>query len=191
MEMSLKLRVVRTLKQLGFLSALAAGEHVETPPSVSNLTHNSSAVLQVGQRLGEQMEVLFQVARELEQNASEMQELAAKTWDDFSSLEQSYYNLSYEVFVSAKELKECGNNTELSATIAERLLNILKANGLEAMLVKPGGVFDPGCHVCEAVEDNPNFEPGAIVEVLFDGFVHRTASNLRVIRPARVAVNRK
>lgn len=67
--------------------------------------------------------------------------------------------------------------------IFRKILNYLEADGIVAMDAA-GADFDPNFHEAIAMEDNPDFESGQIVEVLQTGYMY----NDKVIRPARVRV---
>lgn len=69
--------------------------------------------------------------------------------------------------------------------IRSSLADMLKRQGVEAVAVEVGGVFDPAVH--EAVgEMESSHPPGAIAEVLEKGYI----LNGKVIRPVRVKISK-
>lgn len=90
---------------------------------------------------------------------------------------------NFDLAISAMEKQ--GSPDKGIYMIRTQLADALKKQGLEAMAVNPGEVFDPSVHeaVGETESDHP---PGAIAEVLENGYI----LNGQVIRPARVKISK-
>jgi molecular chaperone GrpE len=70
--------------------------------------------------------------------------------------------------------------------IYQKLLNLMKNQGVERMEVKPGDTFDPNIHEAITQEEHPDFEDGQIIDVVQPGY----RISERIIRPAMVRVAR-
>lgn len=70
--------------------------------------------------------------------------------------------------------------------IYQKLLNLMKNQGVERMDVKPGDTFDPNIHEAITQEEHPDFEDGQIIDVVQPGY----RISERIIRPAMVRVAR-
>ncbi len=70
--------------------------------------------------------------------------------------------------------------------ILQKLITLLKNQGIERMDVKPGDEFDPNVHEAITQEDHPDFVDGQIIEIVQPGYFMSD----RIIRPAMVRVAR-
>ncbi len=82
--------------------------------------------------------------------------------------------------------QEANNWVDGVELIHQKLLNLMKNQGVERMEVNPGDAFDPNFHEAITQEDHPEFEDGQIIEIVQPGY-HISD---RIIRPAMVRVAR-
>ncbi len=82
-----------------------------------------------------------------------------------------------------KELAGWVNGIEL---IYQKLLNLIKNQGVERMDVNPGDEFDPNIHEAITQEEHPDYQDGQIIDIVQPGY----QISDRIIRPAMVRVAR-
>jgi len=82
-----------------------------------------------------------------------------------------------------EDLESWLNGLEL---IQQKLMNQMKNQGVERMVVNPGDEFDPNIHEAITQEEHPDFKEGQIIDVVQPGY----RISERVIRPAMVRVAR-
>ena len=70
--------------------------------------------------------------------------------------------------------------------IYQKLLNLIKNQGVEQMDVNPGDEFDPNIHEAITQEEHPVYSEGQIIDIVQPGY--RISD--RIIRPAMVRVAR-
>lgn len=70
--------------------------------------------------------------------------------------------------------------------IYQKLLNLIKNQGVERMDVNPGDEFDPNFHEAITQEEHPDFQDGQIIDIVQTGY----RIDDRIIRPAMVRVAR-
>jgi len=68
--------------------------------------------------------------------------------------------------------------------IHQKLINLMKNQGIERMEVNPGDEFDPNIHEAITQEESPDFNEGQIIDVVQPGY----KISDRIIRPATVRV---
>ncbi len=72
--------------------------------------------------------------------------------------------------------------------IYQKLLNLIKNQGVERLDTHPGDTFDPNFHEAITQEEHANYSEGQIIDVIQAGY--RLADSDRIIRPAMVRVAR-
>lgn len=82
-----------------------------------------------------------------------------------------------------KEVAGWVNGIEL---IYQKLLNLIKNQGVERMDVNPGDEFDPNIHEAITQEEHPKYQDGQIIDIVQPGY----QISDRIIRPAMVRVAR-
>lgn len=70
--------------------------------------------------------------------------------------------------------------------IYQKLINLIKNQGVERMDVNPGDEFDPNIHEAITQEEHPDFQDGQIIDIVQPGY----RIDDRIIRPAMVRVAR-
>ena len=83
----------------------------------------------------------------------------------------------------SKEVAGWVNGIEL---IYQKLLNLIKNQGVERMDVNPGDEFDPNIHEAITQEEHPDYQDGQIIDIVQPGY----CISDRIIRPAMVRVAR-
>ncbi len=82
-----------------------------------------------------------------------------------------------------KEVAGWVNGIEL---IYQKLINLIKNQGVERMDVNPGDEFDPNIHEAITQEEHPEYQDGQIIDIVQPGY----CISDRIIRPAMVRVAR-
>ena len=91
-----------------------------------------------------------------------------------------------------RAIKDKPADTEANSWVAgieliyQKLLNLIKNQGVEQTDVNPGDEFDPNVHEAITQEEHPDFSEGQIIDIVQPGY--RISD--RIIRPAMVRVAR-
>ena len=72
--------------------------------------------------------------------------------------------------------------------IYQKLLTLIKNQGVERMETNPGDIFNPNIHEAITQEEHLNYSEGQIIDVIQPGY--RLVDSDRIIRPAMVRVAR-
>jgi molecular chaperone GrpE (heat shock protein) len=175
--------------------AAAAGVKPQAEAAQSGPARAGGAIADVNASLRSTRGRLFELkaaAERIEAECLAAQGQCALVWREQEELAARYYSTLRDVLGVLDLCQQVQGASPQAAAIAERLQQVLRAQGIAPMAVKPGDRFDAERHECAETAERKEQADGVILDVICNGFTqHVDGRAAVVIRPASVIVNRR